>query len=158
MKRVTLFLTAVLSVLLLAGTAFAAGSGTEGSSEMTSGVYSEEELRGLTVVNLEGEEIGEIREVRVDSETGEVNFVILARGGVLGIGEKRHAVPIEALEIRRDEEKATLIVSENKLETAPRQETEMSDEEFKNVIQKHYGVAPAWEPPASRGITPEMME
>jgi sporulation protein YlmC with PRC-barrel domain len=125
---------------------------------MTAGAYSEEALRGLTVVNREGEELGEIREVRVDSETGEINFVILARGGVLGIGAERYAVPIEALKISRDKDKATLTVSENKLETAPRQETGMSDGEFKDVIQKHYGVAPAWEPPASRGITPEMME
>jgi sporulation protein YlmC with PRC-barrel domain len=154
MKRLTLFLTAVLSIFLLAGSAFAAGTGTE----MTAGAYSEEALRGLTVVNREGEELGEIREVRVDSETGEINFVILARGGVLGIGAERYAVPIEALKISRDKDKATLTVSENKLETAPRQETGMSDGEFKDVIQKHYGVAPAWEPPASRGITPEMME
>jgi len=160
MNRLTVLLTAILAVGLLTGPLFAAETETmDRSLEMatSSSIFTEEQLLGLTVVNPAGDEIGEIKEVSMDSETGRINFVILARGGFFGIGAERHAVPLAALKIRSGEETATLLVSEDKLTTAPTKTAEMSDRDFRGLIHEHYGLAPAWEE-HREGATGEMME
>ena len=44
-----------------------------------------------------GRHIGRIAEVAIDDATGEVAFVILAEGGILGFGERLHRLPWSAL-------------------------------------------------------------
>ena len=147
MNKLTVLCTAILAVLLLAGPSFAGGIGKDvkTSDAAVSGVYTGDQLVGLSVIDREGEVIGKIKEVNLNSETGVINYVVLAERGYLGIGEERHAVPLEALEISLTAGTATLIVTEDKLEGVPERAMGMTDEEYRGVIQRHYGVAPAWE-------------
>ena len=60
-------------------------------------------LDGLNVYNQNNERIGEIDDVLVDKE-GKVNAVVIGVGGFLGIGERRVAVPFEALQWQMEEQ------------------------------------------------------
>ncbi|MEN8232822.1 MAG: PRC-barrel domain-containing protein [Thermodesulfobacteriota bacterium] len=108
-----------------------------------SSAYLAEQLIGLNVDNLEGKHVGIIRDVNLNSATGEINYVILGKS-LLGIGEDKFAVPLEALKISNDKgaTDVKLVVSEIKVISAPNFETAESDEEFKDLLLNHYCAVP----------------
>lgn len=109
-----------------------------------SNAYTAEQLIGRNVDNLNGEHVGKIRDVNLNAETGEINYVILGRS-LLGIGEDTtSAVPLEALKIQKDEGNVTvtLIVSKIRLLSAPSIAAGESDEEFRGRLQNYYCEAP----------------
>ena len=146
MNKLNVLLTTMLTILLLAGPSFARETIQEGKAPAMaeSSMFTKDQLVGLAVVDRNGANVGEIKDVSLNARTGRINFVTLAEGGMLGIGEKRFAVPLEALDIRKDEKMATLIVSADKLKSAPSKAAGVSDEEFSGLIHQYYGVAPAW--------------
>ncbi len=101
-----------------------------------------EELKGMEVVSQEGEELGGIEQITIDKQSGEVQFVTLSRGGILGIGSEKVAVPLSAFEFRDDQ--ARLTVDQSKLENVPQQTAEATDSDYLRDLETHYGVAPAW--------------
>jgi sporulation protein YlmC with PRC-barrel domain len=50
-------------------------------------------LVGMKVEDRDGQEIGKMRDIVVDMQTGQIKFVILASGGFWGVGVKLKAVP-----------------------------------------------------------------
>lgn len=66
-------------------------------------IYEATDLEGLRVVTRDGERIGTVESLAVDLENEEVSFVVVESGGVLGIGSELKVVPIEAIEIGREE-------------------------------------------------------
>ena len=56
-------------------------------------------LVGEPVLDAHGEEAGRIDRVVVDLASGRVACVVLACGGVLGLGERQHAVPWSRLRL-----------------------------------------------------------
>jgi sporulation protein YlmC with PRC-barrel domain len=50
-------------------------------------------ITGTSVMSPDGETIGDINDLIVDSETGEMKAAIIGVGGFLGIGEKLIALP-----------------------------------------------------------------
>jgi sporulation protein YlmC with PRC-barrel domain len=57
-------------------------------------------LPGDPVVNLRGVELGVLEHVMLDVPAGRLAYAVIARGGVLGIGERLYAVPWRF--VRRD--------------------------------------------------------
>lgn len=53
---------------------------------------SAESLMGRTVIGADGKDLGEIKDVILDANSGEARQVVIASGGFLGIGEKNIAV------------------------------------------------------------------
>lgn len=76
------------------------------------------ELVGWDVKNSQGEELGEIEEIVLNVETGEIAYAVLAHGGVLGIGEKLVAVPWNELKMQPEKEEFLLNVTKEKIESA----------------------------------------
>ena len=113
------------------------------ATKTESGAYTADQLIGLNVNDLEAKHVGKIRDVNLNSETGEINYVILGKS-LLGIGEDTFAVPLEVLKIQNDDgsASATLIVSETRLLTAPSIAAGESDEKFKVRLQNYYCAAP----------------
>ncbi len=52
---------------------------------------------GMAVENRQGEKLGDVEELAIDVESGRILQVILASGGVLGMGERLTGVPSSAL-------------------------------------------------------------
>lgn len=110
-----------------------------------------DDLDGMTVVSQEGEDIGKISEITIDKQSGEVSFVTISRGGILGMGATEIAVPLSAFEFTDDE--ARLTVNQSKLENVPQQAAGASESDYQRDLETHYGVAPAWD--RESGVTPK---
>lgn len=156
MKKITVSIVTMLAALALTAPVYAAGEykGTSGakteSGELKGGqqrsmsqAQSAEQILGMSVVSRDGENIGEIQDIKLDTRTGRVNYVTVQKGGVMGIGgEEGIPVPLEAFQFT--EENAKLTVDKTKLDNAPKQ-SGMSDQEFQRGLQSHYGISPAWQ-------------
>jgi sporulation protein YlmC with PRC-barrel domain len=54
---------------------------------------------GDKVENLEGEDLGTIKNLMINLETGNVQYVVLQFGGFLGMGDKLFAIPFSELSV-----------------------------------------------------------
>jgi sporulation protein YlmC with PRC-barrel domain len=111
-----------------------------------------EKLKGMKVLSQQGEEIGKIQDVKKDPQTGEVSHVTVSKGGVLGIGSQKSAVPLEAFTFSSQTDEAILTVDESKLDNAP-QQAKMPDQEFQRELQSYYGISPAFQQDQQRRPT-----
>jgi sporulation protein YlmC with PRC-barrel domain len=75
-------------------------------------------LIGTHVVNSQGEELGEIKDVVINLNGGKVHAAVLEFGGVLGMGEKNYAFPIGQLKPAKEKDKLVLNVDKEKLKNA----------------------------------------
>ena len=82
------------------------------------------EIKGTHVKNLQNQDLGQIDEVLIDPDTGQVRFVILEVGGFLGLGATRVAVPLSAFQITPEgnTSKWVLDADKEKLKNAPKVE------------------------------------
>lgn len=155
MKKITAILAAAAAALVLAGPLSAADEKkmTTDTQQQTDTMQSlsAKDINGFQVFSQTGEKLGKITDVRTDEKSGTIQFVTLSKGGFMGMGGKDIAVPLAAFKLDRENERATLTVSEAMLDTAPMQANK-SDEEFQRELSGHYGIAPAW------GETPDTGE
>jgi len=56
-----------------------------------------EDIRGWSVVDKSGEEIGKVDGLLIDPTERKVRFLEVATGGFLGIGEKTFLIPVDAI-------------------------------------------------------------
>lgn len=82
-------------------------------------VLSASSITGDSVRNAEGEDLGELEDLMIDTATGKINYAVLSFGGFLGMGDKLFAVPWQALTLNPDEEKFILNVDKERLKDAP---------------------------------------
>jgi sporulation protein YlmC with PRC-barrel domain len=76
-------------------------------------------LTGDTVRNKESEELGTVQELMIDLEQGRVAYVVMAAGGLLGIGEKYFAVPWSLLDIDTDNHDVVVDLDKETIQNAP---------------------------------------
>jgi hypothetical protein len=58
-------------------------------------------IRGTPVYNTDGEELGSVNDLMVDTETGRIAYALMSFGGFLGIGERYHPLPWAVLKYDR---------------------------------------------------------
>lgn len=76
-------------------------------------------LIGDPVVNPEGEDLGEIKDLMIDVRNGAVAYAVLSFGGFLGLGDKLFAIPWNRLELSEEEKRFYLNVDKEALKDAP---------------------------------------
>jgi sporulation protein YlmC with PRC-barrel domain len=74
---------------------------------------------GAKVTNPKGESLGDIQELVVDPESGQVVYAVVTFGGWFGLGDKLFALPWRALTWARDKENYVLDVDKDTLKKAP---------------------------------------
>jgi sporulation protein YlmC with PRC-barrel domain len=136
-------LTAVVLVAFVSMVPLAYAGGMEKSS-LTG--HEKSQFIGAKVENLQGENLGSIKEVVTNSE-GKTTFAILSHGGVMGIGDKEVAVPFEALSYQADTKHFTLDVTKEKLASAPefKKGADLNDRSAAEEVYRFYGITPRWE-------------
>lgn len=70
------------------------------------------------VVNPEGDDIGEISDMRLAFPVGRVEYMVLKYGGVLGMGAKRFAIPPEALAYHSGDDVFVVNIDKRRLDEA----------------------------------------
>lgn len=109
-------------------------------------VMSARSLAGDAVVNLEGESVGDIKDMMIDMRTGKVSYAVLSFGSILGMGAKLFAVPWAALTIDGSNKRFVLNVAKDRLKDAPGFDKDnwpnMADLSWEATVHRHYGVHP----------------
>jgi len=104
---------------------------------------------GTDVVNPEGDNLGDVKEVVIDPRTGKVAYAVVSFGGFLSMGEKLFAIPFSAFEYDVTENEYVLDISKERLEAAPGFDADhwpsMSDEKWNRDVYKYYQRSPYWE-------------
>jgi sporulation protein YlmC with PRC-barrel domain len=115
----------------------------------SSPVLSCSTISGDKVVNRKGEDLGDIKDLMIDVDSGRVAYAVLEFGGLLGLGSKLFAVPLSAMEIDTENHRFIFDQDKETLETAPGFDKDhwpnFSDREWGASVHSHYGVRPYWE-------------
>ena len=100
-------------------------------------------LIGNDVYSQNNEDLGDIKEIMLDTASGKICYAVLSYGGFLGMGEKLFAVPWQALTLDTENERFVLNVDSAKLDSAPGFDKDnwpnMADETWANSIHSYYG-------------------
>ncbi len=100
-------------------------------------------LIGNDVYNHKDEDLGDIKEIMLDVNTGKIGYAVLSFGGFLGMADKLFAVPWSALELDTANKRFLLNVEKARLETAPGFNKDdwpdMADPNWQNTITSYYG-------------------
>jgi len=107
-------------------------------------------LAGYKVVNRQDEDLGEIKEIMIDVLNGRVAYAVLSSGGVLGFGEKLHAIPWSALALDTVRHCFVLDIDAERLKAAPGFDKDhwpsMADTLWASAIYDYYGQRAYWQP------------
>ena len=76
-------------------------------------------LVGDKVVNPGGEDLGEIKEIMLDLETGKIDYFVIEFGGFLGLGVKYFAIPFRLLKLDAPNKRFVFEHAREILEKAP---------------------------------------
>ena len=106
-------------------------------------------LIGEPVENAEGENLGTLKDIMLDVQSGRVAYAVLDFGGFMGMGNKLFAIPFGAFRV--DEGAHALILSADR-ETLKSAEgfdknnwPDTTDPEWGRRIHDYYGQTPYWE-------------
>jgi len=99
-------------------------------------------LIGNDVYNHKNEDVGDIKEIMLDTQSGKVIYAVLSFGGFLGMGEKLFAVPWNALTLDTENKRFVLNVEKDRLKLAPGFDKDkwpnMSDPSWAKEIHSYY--------------------
>jgi sporulation protein YlmC with PRC-barrel domain len=112
-------------------------------------VLSAGTMMGTSVVNPQGEDLGDIEEFMIDLDGGRISYVVLSFGGLLGVGDKLFAIPWDALVVDTKKERIILDVDKEILKDAPGfpkdDWPEAPTREWISGVYTHYGYQPYWD-------------
>lgn len=123
----------------------------EQKSQYAKQLMTANEIEGMKIQNRQGEEIGDVDKVVLDSQSGQIGYVVVTSGGFWGMGGEKAVIPWKAVQLQQqgedtDEAFLTVDVTEEQLMNAPQGDIqEVLDRQQAQEIHQHYGVAPYWE-------------
>lgn len=109
-------------------------------------VLSASSIKGTTVKNAVDETVGEIEEVMMNTESGEVAYIVLSvNSGFLNLGSKYFAIPFKAFSFENHQDDVVILnVDKDKLENSPGFDKDNwpsgPQTEFINEVNTYYGV------------------
>jgi sporulation protein YlmC with PRC-barrel domain len=104
-----------------------------------------EDIRGRNVLDISGEELGEVDNLLIDERDQKVRFLQVSSGGFLGLGATKFLLPVEAI-ARITAETVYVNQSRERVAGAPRYDPDLVDERYVSDLYGHYGYPPYWGP------------
>lgn len=118
------------------------GETLEPTAEKSASLNTYHQVVGVSIRDPEGEKLGTIREILVDSQ-GHVPFAIIAHGGYFGIGAKLVAVPFRVLSFDQKERRFVIHSTREKLESAPAfKGSDLGNREWAEEVYRFFGQHP----------------
>ena len=107
---------------------------------------------GNKVTNPAGEQLGLIKDLMIDLDDAQVAYVVLSFGGLLGLGDKLFAIPLEALTFDTKSEIIILDIDKEALKEAPGfdknhwPDNAQYEAGWLLDLYEYYGYSPYWMP------------
>ncbi len=106
-------------------------------------------LVGDTVKNAQDENIGNLKDIMIDVQSGRVAYGVLDFGGLLGMGNKLFAVPWQALSVDEENKVLRLDVDKDRLKNAEGFDQndwpDTADLNWGRQVHDYYGYTPYWD-------------
>ena len=101
-----------------------------------------QDVRGLDVYDEDGDQIGTVEDLYADTEERKVRFLDVGAGGILGLGQKRFLVPVEAVsEVRED--RVVVAQKRQKVAQSPLFDADVVPQPpYQDELYKYYGYPP----------------
>lgn len=170
MKKISLLAVLIMASLIVANQSY--GEGTSStmpesrsmqSGQPTTGSQAQQDtanqavrlrevskLMDMDVKNLQGEKLGDISEIVVDSFSGQIAYAIMEGDtGFLGVGDRMFAVPWKSFTPSVSGDELILKIDKETLARAPYFTRDnwpnFADRVWEVDVYKFYGVTPYWE-------------
>lgn len=101
-----------------------------------------DDVRGLVVLDANGHRVGEVEDLLVDRAERRARLLVVASGGVLGLGAHRHLVPVEA--VARVSDHVRLHHADDVLPPDMDSDAALARGDYE-AIYRHYGCTPFWD-------------
>jgi len=101
-------------------------------------------LIGMEVQNQDGQRLGDVKDIVINLDKGTVSYAVLSSGGVLGVGEKLLAVPLNAFTRSADEKHLVLNATRENITQA-----ESLGNNWPSVQNPNFGAMPFWQQKSS---------
>lgn len=99
-------------------------------------------LNGDDVHNAQGENLGDLKDLMIDLESGSIAYAVLSFGGIMGMGDKLFAVPWSALRVHSDKKQLILDIPKDRLKDAPGFDKDdwpnFSDPKYTELVGSYY--------------------
>ncbi len=105
--------------------------------------HAAEDVRGRTVLDNADEDIGKVDDLLVDDREHKVRFLRVATGGILGLGETKFLIPVDAI-TKVDHDSVHVNRSRDHVHRGPQYDPALMNEPVLNDIYGHYGYGPWW--------------
>lgn len=111
-------------------------------------ILSTSTMEGTDVKSPAGESLGDIKDLMIDLNSGRVAYAVVEFGGVLGMGSKLFAVPLQAM--KQDAANKCFVLDTNKeaLENASGFDKDhwpdFADRKWQTAVHAHYKATPYW--------------
>jgi sporulation protein YlmC with PRC-barrel domain len=102
-----------------------------------------DDIRGRDVLDISGEELGEVDDLLIDDGERKVRFLEVASGGFLGLGAKKFLIPVDAI-VRVTADAVYINQSRERVAAAPAYDPTLTNERYLNELYGHYGYPPYW--------------
>ncbi len=101
-------------------------------------------LNGDDVKNAQGESLGHVKDIMLDTENNRIAYYVLSFGGLFGVGDKLFAIPPEAMKLNAKDECFILNIDKDRLKKAQGFDQDrwpnMADPTFRSNLYQHYGI------------------
>jgi sporulation protein YlmC with PRC-barrel domain len=105
--------------------------------------HPDDDVRGMVVLDVHGRRVGEVEDIVVDEQERRARLLVVASGGVLGLGAQRRLVPVEA--VARVSEHVRLHHSDLVVQDAGERDPRLLDASSWASLYEHYECIPFWE-------------
>lgn len=106
--------------------------------------HASDDVRGLTVVDPHGHRVGEVDGLVIDEEERRVRLLVVASGGILGLGRTNRMVPVDAVSWVDDV--VVVETSHERIHEGNGYETDRVQSPRYDEVYAHFGYLPFWGP------------
>lgn len=104
----------------------------------------DEDIRGRTVLDKDGNDIGKVHDLLIDDKERRVRLLLVEHGGFLGIGETKTFIPVDAITGITDDA-VHISHSKEHVAGAPRYDPDLADDlAYYGNVYGYYGYLPFW--------------
>lgn len=105
-----------------------------------------EDIRGRTVYDMNGDEVGTVKDLIIDRDESKVRFIELGAGGFMGIGEDTFLIPIDSI-TAIDDEGVHIDKTRAHVAGGPKYQPDLvADIDYYGDVYGYYGYGPYWGP------------